>query len=192
MDLWRFKASQVTWWPPENKFYNKTRWTCISDIGDFFGDVVLTTEEYLRVEQMYLSFFQRVFEVEGIEWIFLDYTWPIDLWVELGPETEQNKHKNSLLTDELIDYHRYICQIRPDKVGQNEIALLGQLILRRYGGCTFSRSPIRREEFGDYIRSFKRWRRFEIHFGFDYYVYLVTNKREEWEEELNSLGLYLD
>lgn len=179
--FWRFAAVHVKWWSSEHSSFNELRWTSISDVGRTFDGAILRLEDYLEVEEKYLSFFEKAFEVEDVDYLLVGYPtlneihrWPL---LHSGMN-KQGEYRWARLNDELINYHEYFCRERPDKITRKEVRLLGQLILRELVFC-------------ELVRPSGGIRRFELHFGYDYYVYLVTNCIEEWQRELNSLGLYL-
>jgi hypothetical protein len=151
MENWRYKAKSITKYNPvlfdENNVYLEDDWTSYSDIGKYFNGQELTYQEYLSVEEKYISacilFFNllvaKKFQVEDIFKIskLKDFK---------GDDKNLLKYYKNLNNNSDIN----IDVIKP----------FIQLVLREYASFCIKID----EKTNSYI-----------YFGYDYYMYFVSD-----------------
>jgi hypothetical protein len=80
MDNWRKTAHRITKYNPDNRdekgSYKVDEWTSISDIGKEFNGIRFTYDDYISIEEKYISsirefinyFDLKEFEIKNLEW----------------------------------------------------------------------------------------------------------------------------
>lgn len=148
-----------------NDFYTKSEWISISDIGNIYSNKMFTIEEYLKVENLYVSAI----------YLFLDYLKVEYLYIK---ELEKRKFKLDKYDKKIYDfkYRKIHFKVKNNKkVKINNLKILCKLILREKLWCKLKSEEI------------------VIHFGYDYYMYIGTKKKEQSViDKVKSLGLFVE
>lgn len=151
----------------ENGNYSQDDWTSISDVGKIYNCKEFTIEEYLRVENLYISAIKK----------YMEYINNAYLQVEL-----LNKWEVNLVTGRFSEYYTaemesiYVNIREGDLVELSKIEHLIRLILRENIWCKFIYSS-----------------EFYLHFGYDYYMYLGGSKDfTEINKHITGIGLYVE
>ena len=150
----------------ENGAYIKDEWTSYLDIGKKFNDTVFTLKDYLEVETKYIKAFFEVtsfFETRRIKVTH----------IAKDPEISQLRIENErelLLTLSKVE--------------------MGDLIEEKTTLENLIKLALRKHIFELELLVDRRSNS-EILFGFDYYMYLKTNKDVELlRKQINKIGLY--
>ena len=61
----------------ENGVYQKDEWTCFSDVGKEFEGKIITMEDYLDVEDRFISVTRAILEAAGCTFVTLGYVEPM-------------------------------------------------------------------------------------------------------------------
>lgn len=131
--------------------YQKEDWTSVSDIGEIYDNSVLTYEKYLQIEMQY------------IRAVFLCLDFFESKSVKITHIYKLNNLKKSVRYNEYFLYNQLNHFHLDDRIKDRfAIEILLKLRLREYIGEL------------DLLIDGKS--RTEILFGFDYYMYLKTNK----------------
>lgn len=129
----------------ENGAYLKDEWTSISDVGKSFDGKILTVEEYLKVEDAYVSTALKFFSESGIKFLQISYVEKRNL---------QNVEKH--LYNDISFNPKYVR--KKLLVSGRDLEDICRLVLREIIWC-------RIETEGN----------FYIHFGYDYYMYIGSS-----------------
>lgn len=141
-------------------------WTCYSDVGDTYDGKVLTLEECLRVESAYIATAIKMFEHSGLPFLRLTR-------VE-APEWQKDdlRQKGKPLYDdtfETIDFSEDAI------VHLKEMPAVLQMVFRGFGYASLE------------------WRnKFYVHVGWDFYMYVGTDKPAHKEDSVRSADLYIE
>lgn len=145
--------------------YLKEAWTSYSDIGNSFDGQILTRKEYLKIEEKYIAAFFMVksfFNTKSIKVIHVF------------------KHTVNLSDQDFCDDYLFETY---KKIKTGDL-IFSEDILRN-----IVRLALR--EYCDIELLVDRRSRSEISFGFDYYMYLKTNKDvTTLLREINEIGLF--
>ena len=143
--------------------FQGAEWTGLSDVGRFFGGRRLELDEYLRVENAYVSAATSFFSESGVSAVQV---------VELERYPER--------TDELHD-QRLVLSV-PEWLKEEEwfsgerIAEICRLILRDLVWCKLEARG-----------------QFHIHFGYDYYMYIESvESSTDAIRHARSIGLFVE
>lgn len=126
-------------------------WTSVTDIGQAFGNEILTLDAYLKVENLYISAIEQVMHIAGADRLRIEA-------LECGGDVEH-------LPEELkVESAEDLEQIQESKqITEVLITKCTKLILREVIWCKLIGSG-----------------GFFIHFGYDYYMYFGGVDLEGW------------
>jgi hypothetical protein len=150
--------------------FTRDEWISYSDIGREYDGIILSKEEYLRVENLYINAVFVILEHFNADSILVSH---IFKGSETKPEPERFHRYN--------DFDLYDSFIKLEKGNhlniKEDISDILKLRLREY--------ILELELIIDGIPGT------EIHFGFDYYMYLKTNKGvKRLTKKIDNLGLF--
>lgn len=149
----------------EEGSYIKNEWTSYSEIGNSFDGQIFTRQQYLKVEEKYVDAFFLVksfFNTKSIKVIHV-FKHSIDLSYHDFTDNDLFETYKNIKTGDLI-------------VSEDILKNIVILALREYFEVELM---------------VERKSRSEILFGFDYYMYLKTNKNvNDLLKEINEIGLY--
>ncbi|MBJ6746389.1 hypothetical protein JEQ21_07980 [Streptococcus sp. 121] len=129
-------------------------WTAISDIGDTFYGKVLTLEEYLRVENRYIQTINKILQLFNIDSLEVRE-------LEKRSSIQSQKKENRLNYDQYQLFHQIDNGLL---LTGKEIFEVARFNLREVLWCRLY-SP-----------------RLQIHFGYDYYMYVQSMEEEKLEQ----------
>lgn len=147
-------------------YYQKEEWTAMSDVGKIYDGKIFTYEEYLEAEAKYVNAVFLTMDFFKSKQLTIKHIFKL-----------KNLKKVKRFKDEKL-YKNMLCFNADDVIeGKDEIEHLVKLRLREYIG-----------ELEVWVD--KRTRT-EILFGFDYYMYIKTNRDiTELCDEIEKNGLY--
>jgi hypothetical protein len=147
--------------------YKKDEWTSFCEIGKIFNGNMLTSDEYVVVEDTYVGAILAFMDDLGIK----------SLKVK-GLEKKNKKFMpdkaHKLYSEELVNL--YISLQDNDVLNVREIECLSRLVLRENLWCKLEKDDI-----------------MFVHFGYDYYMYIGIH--EICEEAINNIkesGLFVE
>ena len=133
MENWRKTAYRITKYNPDNRdengSYKVDEWTSISDIGKEFNGIGFTYDDYISIEEKYISsirefcnyFDLKEFEIKNLEWYDRDKWSKYSL--HLKGLFKELPNKKTISIDELVDLSRLIlreyvwCDLESDDKG---------------------------------------------------------------------------
>jgi len=142
-------------------------WTSYSDVGDIFDGKELLLEECLRVESAYIETAIKLFEYSGLPYLRLTRT-KVHEWEQKRIREEGYPFYDPAF--ELIDV--------------TEDAII----------CPKDMRTILQMIFRGFVEASLEWQdKFYIHIGWDFYMYVGTNKTDEViHDAIHAKGLYID
>lgn len=147
---------RITKYNPQNRskdVYALNEWTSVSDIGKKC-DKILTTEEYIYVENTYVEAFENIAKIKGDDVVVSSIEKPFSIDEIVRIEQKYNLSKYCPVNIELLK------KLSNNKrIAIDEACDLVRLILREYMWCNILLNKNERFEF-----------------GYDYYMYFLTNK----------------
>lgn len=151
----------------ENGIYSNDEWTSISDIGQSFGGVVLKLEEYLQVEEKYVSAVIKMMNCLGINSLMVR-----DL-IKYRKTPRITSHQK-IYTEQMVQLYQNITENQ--FVSDQTLKDLCKLRLRELIGF--------RLVFED---------KMFVHFGYDYYMYIgVKSVCENAIDSIQASGLFVE
>ena len=152
----------------ENGAYVNNEWTSISDIGKIYNGIEFTLQDYYKTEETYINTIQLVIDMLQIPSLKV-----VDL--EKNSMGKKGiKNYKSLYNKEIYKVFR---NIKNNETCQGEIIFnICRLVLREHLWLKF-----------EYKKDFF------IHFGYDYYLYIVSHAIEDTIiSKINKLGLFIE
>lgn len=148
-------------------YIGPSAWTCYSDVGQTFDGNVLTIEEYLRVESAYIDTAIKLFEESGLPYLRLTRVEAHE-WLK-----EDLRSTGGLLYDQAFEAIEFA---EDAIVFPKDMRTVLQMIFRGFTWASLE------------------WRnKFYIHIGWDFYMYVGTNKSNGNKiDALNVGDLYAD
>ena len=148
-------------------YIGPSAWTCYSDVGETFDGEVLTIEECLHVESEYIGAALKLFEVSGLPYL------------RLTRIQMQEWQKEEILTEgyPLYDPAFETIEFTEDAIVlPKDMVTVLQMIFRGFADASLE------------------WRdKFYVHIGWDFYMYVGTNKADESTvDAIHSTGLYVE
>lgn len=147
---------RITKYDPKNRnndVYTLNEWTSVSDIGKKY-DKILTTEEYIHVENAYVEAFKNIVKKRGNDIVISSIEKPFSIDEIVKTEQKYNLSKYCPVNTDL-----FINLSNNKRVTIDKACDLVRLILREYMWCNILLNENERFEF-----------------GYDYYMYFLTNK----------------
>lgn len=150
----------------ENGNYTKDEWTSFSDIDKTFQNKKLSLVEYLHIEKLYIDAILLFIQKMQIPYtVVTDLEKPLNLII-------LDKYKNEY-SDEMINIYYNVKN--KDKCTIENTKFLVSLILREHLWLKL-----------------KYKRNFFIHFGYDLYMYIGSNKKDSITNDIVNMGLYIE
>jgi len=149
----------------ERGSYIVNEWTSISDVGSSFGSTILSFDEYLKIESLYVNAvleFMKCLSVNSMD-------------IEMLARWNEDVSKiSSYCSSEMKEL--YLKLEEGDTVNKDDIELLTRLALRDELGC---RLKFKTDLF--------------VHFGYDFYMYIVCSKEcIEAVSNIRNSGLFVE
>lgn len=157
------------------RFYTKSEWTAISDIGKSFENVVLSADEYLRAENAYtdaVRVIMRFKQVDTLIWKANHYS----KWQ--GLETMKSRNLSTayecLYSEELYSFYH---ELRDGlELNEDSVCMAVRLLLR--------------EDIGGMLTS---PRKIKIYVGYDYLMGVDSSSSLlHMKSQIENLGLFLE
>lgn len=148
-------------------YIGPSAWTCYSDVGETFDGEVLTIEEYLRVESAYIGAAIKLFEESGLP--YLRFTrMQAHEW-----QKEEMRTEGYPLYDPVFETIEFT---EDAIVLPKHMPTVLKMIFRGFADASLE------------------WRhKFYVHIGWDFYMYVGTNKADEGTvDAVHSTGLYVE
>lgn len=159
---------RITKYNPKNRNSNgvyliKDEWTSYSEVGNTIDGKTFTYQEYLEVENSYVSsiiFFMECNNLENLRIAHLEKSFTLDnkdTYLSENMKNDFNVVKNGLDID------------------KNKIDSIARLVLREKLWCKFESKDM------------------FVHFGWDYYMYIGSSKAcEKSIKKIQELGLFVE
>ncbi len=173
METWRYKARSVTKYNPQNfnseGVFLLNEWTSYSDIGkiiDLKTNSFLSKKSYLEVENNYVysvKMFMQELNTDKVK---------ITNMHKISDKDDFIKHKD-------MDLYKFYTKLAEGEYSLDSIELIMKLVLREYIQVTIEIITHNRDSF--------------IYFGFDYYMYFVSDSVDfnKLKNKLINYGMYL-
>ncbi len=158
---------RVTKYNPEYRneqgHYLKDEWTCYSEVGEKFNNYFLSTDEYLKIENLYVQSIVLFMQCNQID--------SLKVMGRLEKRWNPAEDKNSI--KEIIDLFNKVKE--GDLLNINQIKDLSRLALRNYIWCKLESDMM------------------YVHFYFDYYMYIGSQREcEKIIKQIQKSGLFVE
>ena len=162
-------------------------WTCPSEIGKTIDKKVFTVEDYLEIEEKYIYTIKEFLRVYDIKELIIDF-FTIDL--PNGTQLSQLSSNMQMFAEIL----KFNAQDDCHELNANSLEMLSEI--EAYKGMKISVDKI-----GKYIAAtlrnilgikFTGINGTSIEFGWDYYVYLSTNKTIKYKDFKVPAGIFIE
>ena len=151
----------------ENNNIISDEWTSFSDIGEKMGNVVITFEDYKKIENAYIDTIIDLMKYNGISELTIKRIEKYDQNIEWNAGDDFNVKE----AVELYKRLRNGLTIKTDT-----LVKVCKLILREHVWCKLEYKEI-----------------FYVHFGWDYYMYIgCQNIGCDFKREVRNRGIYAD
>lgn len=166
----RRKKTPITKYNPKfrNKLghYEKEEWTSFSDLGKVYEGKLFKLKDYLKIEKLYADS------------VILAMCFFKSKSIKITHVLKLDKKKNFVNYDSSKLYQTYL-KVKDGDIIKDEKVIRDLIKLRL------------REHFGELELMIDRKSRTEILFGFDYYMYLKTNRDiKPLLKQISEIGLY--
>ncbi|PCJ33918.1 MAG: hypothetical protein COA93_06045 [Alphaproteobacteria bacterium] len=149
------------------RYVGSSKWTCYSDVGQKFDEKILTLEECLRVEALYIEAAIKLFQLSRLPYLRLTrvelYDW----------QKEQIRSEGAPFFEPDFDGIDFV---EDAKISPENLPTILKMIFRGYGWACLE------------------WKdKCYIHIGWDFYMYIGLLELDIHRlEEISSSGLYVD
>lgn len=164
------KGLRITKYDPASRDsegrYLKQTWTSISDIGHWFDGKVLTVEDYLHVEQLYVDTVIKLANILGVNAFRICSLEKSEEYIESGDWSSIHSKEMRRVFDKIME-GLY--------VPLNDIEHVCKLVLREQLWCKLENDKML------------------IHFGYDYYMYIAYQHNDsEFVRKTIPAELYVE
>lgn len=148
----------------KNRVYTKNEWISVSDIGRSFDGVVLTKEEYLRIESAYVDTVKELLEVSGVKFLTI-----------VNPDTFYLRREKAFTKENKAIYQIVSSLKEGQRITASKIDTVLKACLRELFWCALVNET----------------KKVQVDVGYDYYLHFYSRLPEETISEIaRNHGLY--
>ena len=160
-------SCEIVKYPPQyykNRVYTKNEWISVSDIGRSFDGVVLTKEEYLRIESAYVDTVKELLEVSGVKFLTI-----------VNPDTFYLRREKAFNKENKAIYQIVSSLKEGQRITASKIDTVLKACLRELFWCALVNET----------------KKVQVDVGYDYYLHFYSRLPEETISEIaRNHGLY--
>jgi hypothetical protein len=148
----------------KNRVYTKNEWISVSDIGRSFDGVVLTKEEYLRIESAYVDTVKELLEVSGVKFLTI-----------VNPDTFYLRREKAFNKENKAIYQIVSSLKEGQRITASKIDTVLKACLRELFWCALVNET----------------KKVQVDVGYDYYLHFYSRLPEKTISEIaRNHGLY--